>query len=165
MKKIFLIISIIVCCFAICFSACSPSNNSETQQYDEMMESAITELTKGWENKYKEFDLENRDNAIYIKNSRIIELTDNHEISAFENIKYIIEFIIFSDYYGSGGKYFHDIGLYDTVIVYKDGSIEFSYYDIMRQYNNASYDYSFSYVSQVIELESTYNQVINLNIA
>lgn len=164
MKKfLILFISIIMIIASVNLFACS-SPNSGNKEYDEIMNKSINVLKEGWEDIYTQLTIENRENKIRIANSRIIELNDTHEISEFQNVKSIIEFIVYSDYYGTQGKYCINAGIYDTVLVYEDGTMEFQTQSIIKQYINRYYDYSFSFISNVVELGSSYNQTINLNL-
>lgn len=164
MKKFLVVfVSIIMVFASINLFACSTAN-SGNKEYDEIMNNVVSVLKEGWENVYTQHPIDNRENKIKIVNSRIIEVNDTHEISEFQNIKSIIEFVVHSDYYGTQGKYYINVGIYDTVLVYKDGTMEFQTQSIIKQYINFYADTSFPFISKVVELGSAYNQTITLNL-
>lgn len=167
MKKIFLLMItfiLLVCSFNL-FACSTPDGNSDYNgEYDDLMTSVVLELEDSWQEIYSETPMiENRDNKIHIKSTRIIILKDSHDIEVFENIKYIVEFTIYSDYYGTNGKYFLNVGICDTVVVYKDGTIEAQPRNLINQYLSVYFDFEFSYISNIVELNSIYNQTITLN--
>ena len=163
MKKILIfILSIIMIVSCTGLFACSlPSSNNT--KYDGLMNSAISVLKKGWEDLYNERPLENRENKIKIVNSRIVKIKDDTNINEFKNIDKIIEFDIYSDYVGNQGIYLYNSGLCNNVIIYKDGTMEVGRGVIIR-YGSSRYDYSFPFISEVVELGSAYNKTITLNL-
>ncbi len=164
MKKFLIFfVSIIMVFVSINLFACSTSK-SGNKEYDEIMNNAISVLKEGWENVYTQRPIDNRENKIRIANSRIIEVKDTHEINEFQNIKSIIEFVVYSDYYGTQGKYYINAGIYDTVLVYKDGTMNFESQSLIKQYINMYIDTSLPFISSVVEFDSSYNQTINLNL-
>ncbi len=164
-KRRLIIIGSVLLALILSLSTFSVYKCLKDKQYNEIVNPAIEELKLGWENFYKEFPAENRNNTIYIKNTRIVELTKNQKIAEYKDIKYIIEFTIFSDYYCTNGKYLIDAGRYDNVLICNDGTVELIDSDIIKHYFSSTYDLSFSkYIARVIDLESSYNQKITLKI-
>ena len=163
MKKFLIVfIAIIMVLASVNLLACSPSNNGN-KEYNEIMNKSISVLKEGWEDIYTQRPIDARENKIKIVNSRIIELNDTHTIIEFEDIDKIIEFAVYSDYYGTQGKYYINVGMYDTILVYKDGTMGFEGHSPIRQYFSRYYDTSLPFISRVVEFGSSYNQTINLN--
>ena len=80
----------------------------------------------------------------------------------FGDIEYIVEFTLLSDYYGSY-PYYQNIGNYDTVVFYEDGSIDIPTNNLFRTYSSRTYSYDYSdFIADIMDCGASYNGVLNL---
>lgn len=160
MKKV---ISILILCLSVVIlgGACKPSNE---KQYDELVNNSISEIKSFWGNKYNETDVTNRKNDIFIVNTRLIIIDKNTDIEEFRNIEYIIEFTIYSDYLGTDGKYYRNIGRCDSVAVYKDKTFIVCDSNLISNYEMKHYDFTYPMILDVVDFGAQYNQRIILDI-
>ena len=139
-KLITLFLSIIL---MINFVSCSSFvSNEEIKEpinaYDSVIKEAIDVVKDEWKNQYEEH---NGDAYFEIKNTRVIEIKDN-DISVFKDVKYIVEFILFTDYYGSA-PYYSEAVVSNVAVIYKNGNAEITG-DLFRRYSSATYSYDYS---------------------
>ena len=131
----------------ICLTACGGKT-------DRVASKAVKELEDRWEEIYDESpDLS--DKHFEIKNTRVITIKDN-DTEQFKDIKYVVEFVLFTDYFGTS-PYYSDAGLYNNVIVYKDGTMEVTS-NYFRLYSNMNFDFDYSEIIESIDdLDDKYN--------
>ncbi len=125
---------------------------------DEIVSDAIKVLKNDWLSYYKT----NKDNDGYfeIKNTRLIKIKNN-DTEMFENVDYIVEFVLFTDYFGSA-PYYYSNTTNDTVVVYDDGTMKVSP-NLIKVYSGRTYNYKFpEYIDSVTDLGSEYNCIKNL---
>ena len=103
--NIFLCLSIITS--SLLLVGCDNNNN------DTMIKEAVELITEYWEELYAEDDI--GDGYFEIKNTRVIYIKEN-DIEQFKDKKYIIEFIIYTDYMGTA-PYYSNVGMYSNVVV------------------------------------------------
>jgi len=126
-------------------------------KHDDIIEKAITELEKIWVDQYSEHHSSIKTDGYFeIKNTRVIEIKDN-ENEMFKDIDYVIEFVLFTDYYGSA-PYYYNVGIYDTVVVYKNGKTEASSKTPFLQYVVQTYSTDYSdFIESVTDYGDKYN--------
>lgn len=77
----------------------------------------------------------------------------------FKDIDCIVEFVLFSDYYGTA-PYYLNTNIMDSVAIYKDGTCKMFE---MRHYIQKNYDNKLSAIKyDVIDLEDKFNQKFDL---
>ena len=142
---------ILVLCLIFSLSACN--NNSQ----EKMIKDAIDNLKFEWRERYYISKTEN-DGYFEIKNTRVIKFKDN-DVDLFENVNYIIEFVLFTDNYGLA-PYYSCAQNSNSVIVYKDGSLDVLQANLLLEYTatRGVYDYS-NIVESVKDYGEKYNCV------
>ena len=162
MKKQFLhSISLIL---ILVITGCSGTTNDNKADIssDKRVSEAIETISDFWGNHYDEYKLE--DKYLKIINTRIINIKDNisEEVrrgDMFEDIDYIVEFELLSNYYNTA-PYYVNIGTNNCVTVYKDGTadVQKSPFDL---YRSRTFSTDFSPIIESIEdFEGQYNQII-----
>ena len=155
MKKLlcFLISIILVISLVSCGNS-GAGINDPISSYDGIVKDAIGALKTEWKDIYSKYDT---DGHFEIKNTRVIEIKDN-DISIFKDVKYVVEFILYTDYYGAA-PYYYDIGTSDVVIIYKDGKIEVTG-DIFNRYSKSVYSYDYTdIIENIADCGAKYNLV------
>ena len=90
------------------------------------------------------------------------ELTEKSGGSMFRNLYCVIDFVLLSDYYGTA-PYYTDIGMYTSVLVYRDGKIENASRSPFELYRSRTYSADFSaIISSVHDCGTEYNAVFYL---
>lgn len=133
-----------------------------------LVEQALETLKSGWMQeltKYNEDNEQKSDGTLKICNTQLVIInqnsTDEKYERYFEDIEAIIEFEIYSDYYGSA-PYYVNAGMNDTVIIRTDGTSELTSHYI-RNVGNKTYDYDFTSIfSEIDNLGNQYNKTYNL---
>ncbi len=128
----------------------SQTADTELPKTDDRISKALKELEKQWSD-------------YQILNTRIITVKENRT-EIFSDIDYIVEFVLFTDYYGStygdGTPYYSNAGVYDTVIVYKDGSAALHMQNPFHSYRARTYSSDFTQIIEKIEdFGNLYNNV------
>lgn len=143
----------------------SGNDQNEQSEYDDLVESAIDSLKIKWIGLYK--DCEDADGYLEIFHTRVIDITPNESDTVFQEmdrgmeIDYIIEFSLYSDYF-SAEPYYHNAAVYDTVLVYEDGTTSVAS-NFFRTYSNLTYSYDYSgFVEEIEDMGTSYNRVIDL---
>lgn len=156
MKKAALIILSFV--LVLCLTACD--NNASSKPVND----AIRELKAEWTDIYNsQLNGLECDGYFEIKNTRVVKI-DKTDIEIFSDIDYIIEFVLYTDYFASAPYYSSDGG-YDSVIVYKDGSMEISRSNLLRTYRSRYFNSDFSdIIKEVYDYGDKYNCVEHLKI-
>ncbi|MEG9430027.1 MAG: hypothetical protein VZQ61_03790 [Christensenellaceae bacterium] len=163
MKKVLIIIGLVflICLSVVLGGACKSTSENK---YDELVNKSIVEIKSFWENKYNETDSSNRKNDIFIVNTRLITIDKNTYIEEFREVEYIIEFTIYSDYLGTNGKYYRNIGRCDSVAVHKDKTILVCDQNLIYNYEIRHYDFTYPMIIDVVDFGAQYNQRIILDI-
>lgn len=134
-------------------------NISQTER--EKIEKAIELLVDEWE--VLAVEDENNNGYLEIKNTRIIH-PDSNDIAntlGVDNIEYIVEFIIFTDFYGAA-PYYHETQHQNNVIFYSDGTGAVAT-NAVQMYSSLTYDYALKNCSfSVLDCKTTFNQVFDL---
>ena len=163
MKRFIAILILIAIVF--CFAACgkqdkeSSAANRENLKHHEIVTEATAQLKKYWQQTYKEYDVET-DGYFEIKNVRVITIKDN-DIELFQDVAYIIEYELYTDYMGSA-PYYENCGVYNNVVVNKNGTMDVKN-SLIRIYRNKTYqtDYS-SFIAAIDDYNSQYNCIEKL---
>lgn len=124
---------------------------------DKRVTAAIDILEAFWAEEYsRDYYKEiGSDGHFEIKNTRIIQIKDNNT-DMFKDIDYIVEFVLFTDYYG-GSLYYESTSVYNSVIVYTDGRTKVDS-DYVSRYRNVtlSNDYS-AFIESIDDFGDKYN--------
>ena len=114
------ILAVMFCVVAL--TACSDGATK-----DERVDKAITALKEYWTGYYAEMsetelDRANGDWYLEIKNTRLVELGEV-EKDTLKDVEYVVEFMIYTNFYGAA-PYYTAMDVRDTVLIYKDGTVE-----------------------------------------
>lgn len=150
------------------------TESGEEAKYDEVVADCITELKTSWGVAYDgieplfdngTFESEGKeDRVIEIKNTRIIEIKANKK-DAFKNVKYIVEFDLYSNRYRTA-PYLMREEVFNTAIVYKDGTTQILHTNTINSMLDQSEPEANAVreiVSNVVDLGDRYNNKIDLN--
>lgn len=155
MKKTIFILSWFLCVFV--FAGCGTADDKQAS--DTRVADAITAITEQWNNEYTENNIE--DKYLKIVNTRIINIKENNT-EAFKDIDYIVEFVLFSNYFGAA-PYYQNVGIYDSVVVYRDGSKEVPQRNRIDVYRAKSYSSDFSaFIKSIEDFNEEYNQIVEI---
>ena len=115
-----------------------------------------------WQSLYAEGRAGNgsRDRHLEIRDTRVITIAPN-DIEYWNGITSVVEFSLYSNYFGSA-PYYSNAGGYDSVVFYADGSCEVRSMNPFRSYsaNTYSFDYS-GIISGIHEFGTKYNETYN----
>ena len=136
-------------------AACD-SKNDEPKKDKEIVE-AVETLEERQAKIYE--DALYKDTAGYfeIKNIRKIKIKDTLSVAAecadlanetFGNVDYILEFVLYADYYSSSQPF--QTHIYNEIVVHEDGSMEFPA-RLLTNYATRVYDYDYSGIIESIE--------------
>ena len=156
MKRIIVLFVSILLIFNLV--SCSDMNkndiNNHISTYDSIVKDAIKELRNEWKEIYNKSE---NDGYFEIKNTRVIEIKDN-DISIFKDVKYVVEFILFTDYYGSA-PYYSEAVVSNVAVIYKNGNAEITG-DLFRRYSSATYSYDYSdIIKNIVDCGGKYNLI------
>lgn len=155
MKKVILLMIMVILIFSIVGCRKKPGND-----YDSEIGTALNVVKEAWIKYYSNFDMEP---YLEIKNTRIIFIKDNavDEYDKFAEYDYIVEFILFTNIFGSSPYYME---VTESVVVYKDGRTELQRENPLKVYRSIMYKTNYSdIIKAVVDLGSEYNQVLELN--
>ena len=127
--------------------ATEKTEKEPTKEHNAVITEGIEELKDYWEDLYEESDVIT-DGYFEIKNTRIITIKNN-DIALFDDVKYIIEFELYTDYMGSA-PYYENAGTHDNVIVYENGTMDVSN-SLIRAYRSKTYQMDYSDFIQTID--------------
>lgn len=136
--------------------------NSDNEKY---VTDAIELIKAHWAGKHRDANEPNSgDGTLKIINTKLLLINEKSQYSKFDQyfgeIKAIVEFELYSDYFGSA-PYYVNAGTDNMVIFYKNGKAEVSS-NYLRNVGIKTYDFDFSDLfSEVFELGSTYNETLN----
>lgn len=154
MKKFLIFLLCTLCLLTAC--------GSTSTGHDETIEHIIPVLVDAWKEEKTSRPVLEHLNEIEIKNTRIIYIENNTDIERFKDIDFIVEFVIFCDYYETNGKYPINPGTLDCVVVYKDGTMIASPRSPVQTYILQHYDTSLPIIAEVNDLGTIYNQKIKI---
>ena len=144
---------LLVLCLFFSLSACGIKD-------DDMVSKATNELKNHWEDLYDDSTVKT-DGYFEIKNTRVIEIKKN-DIEEFEDVEYIVEFVLYTDYFGAA-PYYSYAGISDSVIVYDNGDMEVAGINLLREYSSKHYTYDYSDIIKTVnDYGDKFNCVENL---
>ena len=169
---------LLACLFAfvmlLSMTACGSKEDDEPKKVkeskkDKEIVAAIEMLEEKWAEIYEDESYENDKGYFEIKNIRKIKIKDTLSVDAecadlanetFGNVDYILEFVLYTDYYSSSQPF--QTHIYNEIVVHEDGSMEFSA-RLLTNYATRVYDYDYSGIIESIEdYGSLYNYQKNL---
>ena len=143
---------LLVLCLFFTLSACGVNE-------DDMVIKATNVLKNHWEDLYDD-SIVKTDGYFEIKNTRVINIKENNT-EEFENIDYIVEFVLYTDYFGSA-PYYQNVGIDDTVVVHKDGTMEVQR-NLINLYRSKYYSNDFSnFIKSIDDYGDKYNCIEDL---
>ena len=159
MRRLFVIVCLLLVMVLLVPSAWAQEIASDL--YAASIEKALDLIEETW----KEMDLKVADAPyVDIKNTRIIKIketpvntqNENQPVEELEGVDYIIEFMMITNYYGD--SYPCNSSTYDTVIVYRDGSMEVQKMNLLYAVRAKYYmtDYSGA-IEEIIDLADSYD--------
>ena len=81
----------------------------------------------------------------------------NNNIKTFDNIKYIVEFEIYSNLYQSA-PYYLNAGVSDNVVIYDDGTMDIMSHVIRNHMNNTyKFNNTSEYIKSITDCHEHYN--------
>ena len=163
MKRVFaLFLTAIITLLCVSCAAQETSKfveNKPTAEHNLVITNAVSTLKKYWKNEYDQSKVET-DGYFEIKNTRILTLKDN-DIELFDNVKYIIEFELYTDYFASA-PYYENVGINNNVIVYKSGKMDVKN-SLIRMYRSKTYQADYSdFIESIDDYHGYYNCVETL---
>ncbi len=164
MKRIIAILTLIAVVF--CFTACGKQDkkpsatNKENLKHHEIVTEATEQLKKYWKKEYQDTKYDNTDGYFEIKNTRVITIKDN-DIELFQDVAYIIEYELYTDYMGSA-PYYENCGVYNNVVVYENGTMDVKN-NLIRMYRNTTYQTDYSgFIEAIGDYQGQYNCIEKL---
>jgi len=157
--KSFFLLTLVAC---LMLTGCNGRENANKS--DKRVLNAINVLEEHWDKVYEQNDIENK--YLEIINTRIINIKSNinsEEVygkeDIFNNIDYIVEFELISNYYNTE-PYFCNAYVNNWVVVYKDGTSEVSR-NLFNIYRATTYSTDFSPIIESIEdFHGDYDQAL-----
>ncbi len=152
MKKIAALVSALLLCFA---AGCGNKTANE-----ETIDKAAELIGEKWESVYDESPFEvGKDRHLEVKNTRIIRVKDTG-LEELENVDYVIDFLLFTNYSGTA-PYYTAVDYYNSVAVYKDGSMDCDL-DVFAIFTGAYGNDFDRLIESVEDYGSEYNRVIKV---
>ena len=167
MKRILALL--FIACMVFSLSACNTSDDntsSRRQNADSQIESfdiditeAVDAITEKWKELYQEKN--NTDGYFEIKNTRVIFIKENTDVAEFQDIRYIVEFDIYSDYFATA-PYYLNPSIDDSVSIHKDGTLTVNHVRPILSYRSRTYsnDYS-NIIESITDLGDQFNMTKN----
>ena len=163
-KKFFLVTMSLILILAITGCSRATNGNKANIGSDKRVVEAIETITEFWENDYVKNKIEDR--YLKIINTRVINIKNNinseeifNKDDLFENVDYIVEFELLSNYFDTA-PYYSNVGTNNCVIVYKDGTAMVQRNPLLL-YRSATYSNDFSSIIESIEdFDEQYNHII-----
>lgn len=122
---------------------------------DHVVADAVDMLKQAWTEYYRDTAVEN-DGYLQLVNTRLITFKENG-VQDMRNIAYVVEFVLYTGYYGSDSYHAQTTGFMDTVTVYKDGTMEVGR-NPLKDYSTTYYSWDYSaFVESVEDLGDDYN--------
>lgn len=132
---------------------------------DPVVNKAIGALEEKWTGLYRESGI--GDGYLEIVHTRVAKIDPDENDVFFQElengteIEYVVEFTLLSDYYGAA-PYYHNVGVYDTVLVYRDGSTLVAG-NFFQMYRSLTYNSDYSaFLVELRDMGSQYNRVMDL---
>lgn len=166
MKRILAMLLVFV---LLCGCALAQATETEiTEEQDALVRQAIEALKAHWTQDYQQYqpDIEG---YLEIKNTRLFAIKDEPTGGAlaaadkiaqadFGEIEYIVEFMLLSDYFGTGPSYYVNACINDHVLFYSDGTIAVSS-NVFNHFRAKTYSNDFSgIIEEAQDLGGAYNE-------
>ena len=120
---------------------------------DNTVKDATSVMEKYWTDLYLKHDT--GDGYFEIKNTRVVYLKDN-DTEMFKDVRCIVEYELYTDFYSSA-PYYINVGMYNNVVVYNDGTMEVQS-NVIRNYFNKTFDYECpDFIDKIEDLKDEYN--------
>ncbi len=135
-----------------------------TEMYDEEIREALSVLKDYWERDMEDVYKGEIEPYVDIKNTRVITIkenpvhvgNENAPVEELKEIDSIIEFLMYSNYFGD--TYPSNAGINDTVVVYRDGSMEVQKKSPLLMIKARYYERDYNgMIEEIIDLEDAYN--------
>ena len=149
--------------------------NSRPGDYDVIITQALAVLKDGWKEEFAKYSQPGITYYVDIRGVRVVRIKDNLEGKAsepFGNLKYLVEFLLYDDYFSSGSslKSGHNVGYLDlsgvncVVTVDLDDNMALTMTNPLRIYSSRTFNYDYSaIIEEVIDLHDRYNQLIEFS--
>lgn len=138
---------LLVLTLTFCISACGVNENDRVS-------AAVNELKNHWQDVYNDSKVDT-DGYFEIKNTRIINIKNN-TTEEFKDVDYIVEFVLYTDLFGSA-PYYQIAGIDDTVVVYKNGTTEVQS-NLINRYRTKHFTNDFSeFIKSIEDCGDKYN--------
>lgn len=156
-KWAFLISLTLLVCLGL--SACGGNG-----KYDNEVKLARAALEENWRKVYRQARESGykTDGYLEIKNTRVIVLKDSApDFLRKDGCRYLVEFVLYSDYYGAKPYYFAT-EFQNTVSLSTDGRAAVQQRNPLREYNAITFDFEFDkFIESIHDLGDAYNAVFN----
>lgn len=159
MKKIAHALTVFILCFGL--AACDgDKKSSDNQQYREEVSLALAELKREWTEIYKK-SIESEiivDGYLEINNTRVISMRPTAAAKLkYDDLRYIVEFTIFTDYFGSS-PYYVITEYYNTIAISNDGKAQVMERNLIRDYQQRTFQYDFpGFIESIHDFNDEYN--------
>ena len=114
---------------------------------------AVSALKGRWKDIYSESGKKygtETDGYFEIKNTRVFTIRET-DVEEFRDVAYIVEFMLFTDYYGLAPYYRNVTGLDSSVVVYRSGKMEVR--ELLNQYIAKYYVGNYSQLSFIESIQ------------
>ena len=157
MRRFVAILALLAVVF--CFTACGKQEKKNLKHH-KMVTAATAQLKKHWKQEYQDENKADTDGYFEITNVRVITIKEN-DIKLFQDVAYIVEYELYTDYYGSA-PYYDNYVVDDTVVVYKNGTMDVSQ-NLIWKYRNTAYQTDFSvFIEDIDDYGGQYNCIEKL---
>ena len=131
--------------------------------YDKEIQDALELIRAAWQEQADQYPEIMSGPYVDIKNTRIVRLADKpadasseKPVEELKDIDYIVEFMMLTNYYGD--TYPCNVGILDTVAVYKNGKMEVQKTNLMNALRAKYFMSDFSgVIEEIIDLGEAYN--------
>jgi len=134
--------------------------------YGDMVDAALPALSQEWREVYASSPIGN--GHLEIVHTRVIKIRPNAPGNTLQQwysertgkeIAYLVEFTLFSDYLGTA-PYYENVGTRYTVVIHTDGTSDVL--DVLKHFRSTTYQTDFSFIEEIVDLGTAYNQVWQL---
>ena len=161
MKKGIVVLTLIV--LVLSMVACGkqgglPSNTN--LKHHEIVTAANKQLKDCWKEYYADPENDYTDGYFEIKNVRVVTIKNN-DIELFQDVAYIIEYELYTDFMGTA-PYYENCGVDNNVVVYKNGTMDVVS-NFIRLYRSKTFQTDYSgFIETIDDYHSQYNCVETL---
>ena len=165
MKRILaILLALLLCCVAFA----QPAEPEISEEHNALVLQAVEALKAHWLQDYQK-NQPGGEGYLEIKNTRIftikdeptggsVEALDKMAQADFGEIEYIVEFMLLSDYFGTGPAYYVNACINDHVVFYADGSIAVSK-NLFNHFRAKTFSNDFAgIIEETHDLGAAYNE-------